>query len=525
MEKEYDKVMIDGKEVKIWVKHGSIIDERYTEEARKIGNFMVNNLGLSFGNVEFTILDNEEFAEKVALYGNPLPTWDAGQEKIVQENSMKYRQGVLFEMVGHKFLTLPSKEEYTTVYINQNDTYDEVLSVIAHVYGHLHIMYNNELSNTVNTNSNKHASYRERYRDLESKLGIKTVEKIYDYSQTLSGLLDIFPDFHKSKKDDYYSTERVYPDRDVYDVYKFTLQNVRFNPWEKELLEMVYDINQLNKTGRIKIMHEGFATFVEDKYAAEVAKEDPSLAFKMRDEILSVADVLNEGQLPYSIGFRLFKYIEKRWNEGKHGPLYNLLSEEEKSSYSKNENNGLKKILEVVKSYTDWELIFSYADLDFFKALSDEIEQKKNMIIDRMYSDRYSKDVLDRIKAANNKKEDPNILRLQLLLQTENYGPIIYVPKGSFNGSKLNLRQDLSFIKRYVGVIPEQYRDSFKEEISQIFSLDNDYTAASLIRLSNLWGIPIVLETMDSKGNPLILSSDGKKLHRAAKGDGPKFDD
>ena len=520
-----DRLLVDGKEVDVIVTRGSRIDKQYTEEARNIAAFMIDRLGLSFGNVEFKVIDNGEFAEKIALYGTPLPAWAAGQEKIVQENNMKYRQGVLYEMVGHKFYNPITKRDYTAVYINQNDTYDEVLSVMAHVYGHLHVHYNNKLGKSINSNSNKHAYYRNRYREMESILGIKTVERLYDHAQTLSGLMDMFQDFHKNKKNEYYSTDKSYPEEDVYDIYKFTVENVRFNPWEKELLEMIYDINQLMKNTRIKILNEGFATFVEDKYVEEVAKRDIGMAFKMREGILRVADVLSPAQLPYYLGLRLFKDIERRWDEGKHGPLYNLLSDEEKRLYIRKENKGLSEILEIVKSYTDWELIFSYADIDFFKSIAREIENKKNRMIENAYAGKYPNDIIERLKAVYNKKIDPNIFRFQLLLETENYGPMLYIPKGSFNGDKLVLRQDLSFLKRYTGLIKEEQKKEFEKEASQIFSLYNDYTVKSLHRLSSLWGVPVVLETMDSTGKPLTLSSDGKTLYKSDKGDGPKFDD
>jgi len=519
-----EKLLVDGKEIDIVATRGSTIDDRYTAEARKIASFMINKLGLSFGNVEFKILDNEEFAEKVALYGTPLPTWEAGQEKIIQEDKMKYRQGVLFEMVGHKFYDPVKKEEYTAVYINQNDTYDEVLSVMAHVYGHLHIQYNNRLAKSIDSDSNKYAYYRDRYREMERHLDIKTVEKMYDYSQTLSGLIDLFPDFHKTNKSDYYSMEKTYPEKDTYDVYKFTLENVRFTPWEKELLEIVYNINQLMKGARIKIMHEGFATFVEDKYAEEVAKYDIGTAFKMRQGILQVANVLYPEQMPYYLGFRLFKDIEKRWNEGRHGLLYNLLSEEEKGRYMKKESKGLSEILEIVRSDTDWEFIFSYADLNFFKSLAKEIEEKANMIIDNLYGGKYPDWAVEMIKVVYTKDLDPNIMRFQLLLQTENYGPMIYIPKGSFNGDKLVLRQDLSFLKRYVGILPDEETESFEEQAAQMFSLDNKYTAASLLRLSKIWKIPVELHTMDSEGKPLIIESDGSKVSKSNDGEGPKLD-
>ncbi len=525
VEKSLEKLLVNGEEINVIATRGSVIDEKYTKEARKIASFMINNLGLSFGNVDFQLLDNTAFAEKVALYGMPLPSWEAGQEKIVEEDNMKYRQGVLYEMVGHKFYNPVEKKEYTAVYINQNDTYAEALSVMAHVYGHLHIEHNNKLAKTIDSNSNKYEFYRNRYRDMERHLSIEKVEKLYDHAQTLSGLIDIFPDFHKSKKNEYYSTEKVNPDSDIYDVYKFTLENVKFNPWEKELLEMMYDINQLIKGARIKIMHEGFATFVQDKYAEEVAKTDIDTAFKMRNGILSIADVLSPPQLPYYFGFRLFKNIEKRWNEGKYGPLYNLLSKEERLNYVKRENKGLSEILEIVKSYTDWEFIFSYADMDFFDSLSKEIEDKKNMLIERNYGDVYPSETIDRIKELYNQKIDPDIFRFQLLMETENYGPILYIPKGSLNGTRLVLRQDLSFLKRYAGIMPEESRYEFESEAAVMFSLKNNETFAALHRISNLWGMPVSLETMDSDGQPITITSNGQKIDISNKGNGPKFDD
>ena len=522
-----EKLLVNGEEIKVLATRGSIIDERYTEEARKIAGFMINNLGLSFGNVEFKILDNDEFAEKVTLYGNPLPSWEAGQEKLVQEDSMKYRQGVLYEMVGHRFyIPLNQKEEFTAVYINKNNTYDEVISVMAHVYGHLHMDYNNRLSRSIDANSNKHAHYRERYREMERVLGVKTVEKLYDYAQTLGGLIDLFPDFHSQNKKDYYATDNSFPQEDIYDVYRFTIDNLKLNGWEKELLEQMHDINQLMKGARIKIMHEGFATFVQDKYIEEVAKTDVGTAWKMRNFLLGIADVLSPAQMPYYLGFRLFKTIEKRWNEGRHGPVYNMLSDNEKRSYHTDEGRGLDEILNITKSYTDWEFIFSYADLDFFKDLAREIQEKRNIMIEQMYGSTYPDYIIKRIEAASNAGLDPDLLRFQLLLETENYGPTVYIPKGSFKGDKLYLRQDLSFITRYASAIKtEEEKEEFDSEVYQMFSLDNRYTVKSLHRISKLWGIPVILETMNSGGKPLTLTSDGGKLYRSEKGNGPKFSD
>jgi len=58
-----------------------------------------------------------------------------------------------------------------------------------------------------------------------------------------------------------------------------------------------------------------------------------------------------------------------------------------------------------------------------------------------------------------------------------------------------------------------------------MFSLYNKDTINSLHRLSHLWRIPVVLQTMDSSGKSLTLTSDGEKFFVSKNGKGPKFDD
>ncbi len=521
-----EKLLINGREVKIVAMRGSIIDEKYTREANKIAKFMVEKLGLSFGNVQFKFLDNEEFAEKSALWQNPLPTWDTGQNKVINENMMQYRQYSLFEQVGNKFYAMVENQEYTEVFINQNDTRDEILSVIAHVYGHLHVIDNNKLSKTLEINNNKHESYRSRYRKIEEVIGINETEEFYNLTQTLSSLVDIYKDLHKEPKLDYYGKEKDFPKQDVFDVYKFVLDNMTWNGWEKEILDMVYDINQLSiSVTRLKIIHEGFASFVENKYIEEVTKEDLGLGWEMKHKFLSVADVLSEPQMPYFLGFRLFQNIEKRWNEGKHGPVYELLTDEEKRNYSKNEGKGLEEILHIVKHNTDWEFIFSYANKDFLKTLSEEIiEQRMFLIKSQVEDSPWGKWILDRMKKTMQEELDPDLMRFELLLRTENYMPMIYIPKGEFLGDNLPLRQDLSFINRYSNMLKKESKLS--EEVTAVFSLNNKMTRRSLLRLSKLLNLPVSLETMDKKGQPLILYVEvgGKKVEKIEDGSGPRFD-
>ncbi len=491
--------------LEIVVKDGLYIHDEYTKEANKIADYVRDKLHLSFDNVEFRLVDNDEFAESIALYTDPLPSWHTGQEFVFMHERMSSQQMHLYEMVGHTYTRKTDNKPFTLVYINRNNSKGDVLSVIAHVYGHLHMNKNNWLCSRTKADLDVYERYRERYRKLEEKVGSDAVESMYDTAQTLTGLIDIYPDSRPKSEDSYYSTDKSVPRTTVYDIYKFVIENARLNPWEKELLDMVYNIRK-NDRGilRTKIMHEGFATFVEEKYVLnkcvedmqkrkgikvkleeaedEISKlklaeelksveKDMSMGFSMENKILKIADVLNGPQFPYAFGFRLFRDIEERWDKGRHGPRYERLSAYEKKSYDSGDIKGLEKVLEVAKHKTDWDFMFSHADTDFINGYMDTIKQSYRTMIKTLSREQLEalthkifggpldeeseEEVIDLLSDALTENligtRDPNKLRLKLLLQTERSTPNLYIPKGVVSRTNsLFINQDVNFIDKYI---------------------------------------------------------------------------
>lgn len=503
--------------MKIIVREGVNENRNWTAKAKEIADYVVNELHLSFGNVEFRLVNTDELAQGRALYLAPLPTWYLGQTYIEAKEKMGARYESLYEMVGHKYKNTLENEEYTVVYLNKADTEAEIKSVIAHVYGHMHMNYNNYLCKKENGDLIKHAIYRERYSELERIIsedgktdGKKKLEGIFDLAQTLETLIDLYPET-RSEIDNtvknYYKTTNNLPEETVYDVYKFILDNAQFNPWEKEVYSMMYDLAQLYRMMRTKIMHEGFASFVEKKYAL-YGEKNQVVATEMQLGVDQVANPYEKTQLPYALGIKLFESIEERGNKGRFGLRYSILSEEKKREFDDKSGKGLEKILDALRFSDDIGFISAYADDIFLKDYIDIL--KKRFPEDYAPKTKEEFDYMEWVSELT-----PRILKLELLIGREAALPSLEIPKGGARyvgplGVGLLLEQNLSFLKRYI-----DSGELSKEETDNLwghFTLLNHSTADSLNRLVKIWGRPVYIKTVDNLGLPCLIGGDGNKI-------------
>ncbi len=504
------------------VKEGAFVNDYYTQKAREIAKFMREKLGLSFDNAEFRLVNNDDMAESMATYGDPLPTWATGQNYIISRTEMMDLHYSLYEMVGHYTYDSFSNGRKFIVYINKSDREHEILGVIAHVYGHLHMDKNNFVCADNLSDLSKHSALRRRYRKLEELVGSKEVERVFDLGQTLAGLIDLYPTSRTEKKQEYYSTDKDSPGHDEYDVFDFVLKNVTMLPWEREVLEMVKDIYSTYRTVRVKIMHEGFASFVQEKYAEEVSKTDIDTGLKMHELLYAIANPLNDSQMPYAFGLRLFKDIEKRWNEGKHGLVYSQLPRQDRLEYKTDEKRGMEKVLDITRSCSDWDFIFKYCDEDFMDKYTKETLDMLEVELRREAVERdekYEKSWWYKwIMRYTRERTDPEELKLELLTRTESYSPTVYIPKGGFNNQEgLTLKQDLSVLDRYVNSTDPDKREEELAEVKARFAeqltVTNGFTYAALSRVSNFIKLPVRLQTIDEEGNDITIVADGEDVY------------
>ncbi len=491
--------------MEIIVKDGANLNEHYTKVAREIADYVTKGLHLSFGDVEFRLVDNEGIAEGFALYHSPLPTWYTGQNYIVLKEQLNSRYGSLYEMVSHVYYNRLDNRKYTVVYLNKADTEAEMRGVIAHVYGHLHMDYNNFVCRGIEEDLEKHKIYRDRYRKLEKMLGEKIVEKVYDTADSLSSLMDLYPELRDKKDKDYYTTSTISPDRPENDIYRFVIDNAKLMPWEKEIHEMIYDISRSQRFARVKIIHEGFATWVQEKYAL-YGEKDPKMAAKIESHLLSIADPAHPSQFPYAFGFRLFKNIEERWDKGRFGYEHEILSDEEKRGYDNHAKKGLEKILELVKYNTDWDFIESYADDEFLMTYLNEIRSslKENGA--------ESLEEMDRL--AEFEKMTPKDFKTNILFQIDVRFPRLFIPRGGANfrdNGSLLLEQDLSFLRKYFESDPT-FDEEKQKELKGHFTLNNHRTHNTMHRLASVWKKDVFLQTVDVAGDSILLKSDGKEI-------------
>ena len=500
--------------MKIVVKEGVNENSHWTKVAREIADYTVNELHLSFGNVEFRLVSNDGLAAASALYASPFPTWYTGQNYVLRRERMGARYESLYEMVGHVYKNISDNEEYTVVYINKADEDFQIKSVMAHVYGHMHMDYNNYICKGERVDLAREAAFRERYLELEKILneggavdGKAELQNHFDTSQTLEMLIDLYPESRTEADNsfkNYYKTTDALPEERVYDVYKFLLENASMNPWEKEFYSMTYEAARLYRTAIVKIMHEGFATFVQKKYAL-YGEKDPVTSTKMQLFIDNVATPSNMAQLPYAFGLKLFERIEERGNKGQFGFGYDLLSTDSKRAYNDKSGKGLEKVLDSLRFSDDLGFLNSYAD-DLF--LADYVELLKRSIPEdfepQTEKDAEFKDWVDNLTTEG--------LKFMLQVRLERSIPRIELPKngtgfiGGF-GRGLLLEHDTSFIDRCMNSYTVS--DGDKIMLSKLMTLDNHSTGESLNRLSRMWKHPVYIKTIDADGDPCVIGSNG----------------
>ena len=149
--------------------------------------------------------------------------------------------------------------------------------------------------------------------------------------------------------------------------------------------------------------------------------------------------------------------------------------------------------MQAVNEKDDWSFIFSYADTDFLKSYLTEAG----------YSD------------MNEAEGTPSDFKLNLLLSTGNYKPIVYIPGGgaNFKGGLL-LEQDLSFLNKYLGMSDEEAEATVVQN-AEMLTLDNSRTHKALHRMAKAYGHLIFLRTIDpGTGKPMLLISDGNTILR-----------
>lgn len=474
------------------------------EESRKKIEKDAKEYGLDFFPTIFYILKHDDLNQIMSYSGFPkrYKHWTHGMTSIYHENMEKYGYSKAYELV------INNDPSHAFLLKNNSDVINRF--VMAHVLGHVDFFKNNlwfkPTDRSMIDTMSRHA---EHFDNLEQKYGEEDVEKTIDACIMVESLIDQYSlykvtnfeslekrlneDYEKKSKPQLVKTsdpfldklintpERIrkewvkieeekermkkFPRKLQKDVLKFIIDNSRTNnlnlpKWKLKALSMIrkeayYFVPQMVT----KIMNEGWASYWHEKLMLEKKHcgDDGLIEFINLDSAVTSFRKSPGPINPYALGKALFKWIEYRWDTGKHGKEYeNCNNMYKKFNWDTREMKGKEMIFLVRKYYNDPLFIKDFLTQTF---------------CDEHQLWTYGQDRNGRVVVQS---KDVNDIKDSLLKQFYNGGkPLIYVKDGNYkNSNQLLLYHD------------------FKGR-----GLDMQKTLLVMKSLRSLWGKDVNLET------------------------------
>lgn len=478
-------------EIEVRDKSGSKVSS-LTQEAINIYDEL-SYTGINTGDMLFIILDPNAVALQAAFYSEGFISWLMGQEYLVTRTGMLSGSFNIYEMVGRM------KDGRIIAFLNSRNSDIENTSVIAHVYGHATIMRNNIIEKMSNVSLNEVLDTQEKLNSLKKKIGESELEKIIENAKSLSSLQNRYPDIYKRTEPDTISSDL--PPSDEYDVADFVIRNAMLPEQLKDIYNRVLSFFRYLNSGRIKILHESYSTFVQSKLSEYYTKKgEIGKSLEVLDLIEKVANPiyifsagnLYSSQFPYSM-YMLIDYI------------FNL---------EINSDNALLK--SIIETYDDTSLLRDYFSVDFLEYFAKKMLNRYSTLDSRIRDDELIGGIVDFVakvfgensadiantilRLPNMKDKDTEEVRKAIdiyVLQT-NIFPILYIPKGGYTRYSLSLRQLLP-LEKYIQT--KYYSEEETRTWKALFTVDNSKTLGALDVVANLLKVPYIqLQTYDEKG-------------------------
>ncbi|MFH1638575.1 MAG: SpoVR family protein [Candidatus Woesearchaeota archaeon] len=475
--------------------------------------------GLDPFDTVFYIVNYGDMNQLISYEGFPrrYPHWTHGMKSIMYENQYRYGLAKFFELVINT--------DYCNAFLLKNNSDVMQRFVISHVYGHSDFFKNNFWFRKTNRDMLMDMTRNaERIEYYERKYGKEQVESFLDRALTFDNLIDPYSPFKatdfeslesriKEKEDGFekpkpietgdpyvdkmlntperyekemkrISAERKkregFPRKPQKDVLKFLIDNSKYsNPnlkdWKIDILRMMREEAYYFAAQRMtKIMNEGWASYWHHHLMAEKGHAGDEGIFEFSKVHSSVVSPKQEpGPInPYSLGLCLFRWIEERWDKGRHGVDYGACDNfAQLEDWDTGDMKGQEKIFHVRKYYNDILFINEFMDQEF----CNEFKLFK-----------YGQDEMGRIIIVS---KDANLIKKEIISQIYNGGePLISVKDGNYeNKGELLLYHDFYFNWRM---------------------LDMDKSLPVLRNIRHLWGRDVSIETRIPDGE------DGKSARK-----------
>jgi stage V sporulation protein R len=383
------------------------------EHARAI-KAKAQEYGLDFHEVVFEVLDFDTMNQIAAYGGFPIryPHWRWGMEYERLSKRDAYGLGRIYEMVINN--------DPCYAYLQESNAVIDQKLVMSHVYAHADFFKNNAWfartdRKMINTMAN-HATRVQRHIDRHSRAAVEsfidsclTVEHLIDpYSvfapaNALRGAngnggaaargeggdgeeetfspdllpakpyMDPFvnPASHieaqrkrfEERRRERKGREPAQPTRDLL---LYLLHHAPLEDWQRDVLAIVRaESYYFAPQAMTKVMNEGWATYWHTRLMTGHFAEASEIV-QYADQHSGVVSMPPGGFNPYKIGVELFREIERRFNKGQHGLLWERIdSLGEKERTDDHSMRGRDKIFEVRRVYNDVNFIDEFLTEEF----------------------------------------------------------------------------------------------------------------------------------------------------------------
>ncbi len=475
--------------------------KRFIKIEDRLNQLAKEKYGLEYCDIEWDIVPDEKMLEIMAYHipGN-LSNWKFGRDyERLRTINEHVDSGLPFEVVINSD---PSR-----AYLMKSNTFGVQCLVMAHVIGHAAFFTMNkyfqksrrDIIQFMQTSS-------ERVVEYERKYGIDDVERIIDAGHAIQFHSSPFDNeteenkrqrifeyekkiFHKVSKSEFRDVMDTGEDLVKKDIERFNQQlwkklsmktpveptkdllrylidnSKNIEDWERDILEV------LRQEGRYywpqiktKYMNEGFATYWHQILISDLVNEG-ILGNKEHAEYNfanSLVKATNPRQMnPYLIGSKMWENIVERWDKGRHGKEYDECeSRIEKENWDTGEMKGKEKMMEVMKSYTDWFFVQDF--------LTPEVVDKLKLYIYVVQEE------IDKIHLVRTRHTAEQVANIIINSFANSHIPNIEIIDGNFD--------DMDIIYLY-------HNHSGGD-------LDIKYAGETLRHIWTIWGNPVILETI-----------------------------
>lgn len=441
--------------------------------------------GLDFFPIVFEVVSANTM-NNVCAYGLPTRArhWSYGRSYDHQRVYGEMGYSKVFEMI--------TNNNPSYAFVLDSNTEAQNLLIVAHCFGHSDFFKNNVLFQGSDRNMARHAAeHANRIDEYIEQHGLDAVERMMDIGFGLDSHIDVHKGLYRQKYPKRHIEERrvriaefddlldpakakrpsrirevvnaTIPPSPERDLLWFFIHYAPLEDWERDVLDILREESFYFHPQRLtKIMNEGWAVYWHAELLHQYQGITPE---EMIDFARTHERVVQPGNPfdinPYYLGYRIYKDIEKRWDE--------------KHAAGESSITGRQKIFEVRRDEDDISFLRNYLTIDLVQELKLFTYGRENE-----GPEEEDEEILYEIKSRMREEVVEALVRPRY----NNWAPKIVVTDAS--SEKICLRHD----SEELGTLSFRYAEHMLEYIWE------------------LWAAPVELRMRDDEDREVVLLFD-----------------